>query len=182
MTRTFVPAMGERGHKHKHLHDHQSARVINVGSLGGRVTFPLMGVYNSTKYAVESLSDALRVELAPFGIDVAIVEPGPIRTEFNDRAMASIDPGAISASPYASVLARADELQRKFEERGAGPAVTTAAIVHAALARRPRVRYLVPLSSSLLLAVVTMLPTRLVDGIMRIAAGLTRKRLLAAAP
>jgi short-subunit dehydrogenase len=55
-------------------------------SYDGPLTFPLMGAYNSTKYAVESLSDALRNELHPFGIQVSIVEPGPIRTEFNDRA------------------------------------------------------------------------------------------------
>jgi NAD(P)-dependent dehydrogenase (short-subunit alcohol dehydrogenase family) len=67
VTRAFLPKMRERG----------DGRVVNVGSIGGRYTFPLMGAYNSTKYAVESLSDALRNELAPFGIDVSIVEPGP---------------------------------------------------------------------------------------------------------
>ena len=171
VTRAFVPSMRTRG----------SGRVINVGSLGGRVTFPLMGVYNSTKYAVEALSDALRIELAPFGIDVAIVEPGPIRTEFNDRAMQSIDATAIDASPYAAVLADAAALRERFEAASAGPAVTTSAIVHAALARRPRVRYLVPFSSTLLVALVALLPTRLVDLVMRLAAGLTRQRLLRAA-
>jgi NAD(P)-dependent dehydrogenase (short-subunit alcohol dehydrogenase family) len=171
VTRAFVPGMRERG----------AGRVINVGSVGGRVTFPLMGAYNSTKYAVESLSDALRVELAPFGIEVSIVEPGPIRTEFNDRAMATIDPAALGESPYAPAVARADRLREQFEAQAAGPEVTTKAIVHAALARRPRVRYVVPFTSSLLLAVVAMLPTRWVDIVMRVAAGLTRKQLLAAA-
>jgi short-subunit dehydrogenase len=174
VTRAFLPAMRVRG----------SGRVINVGSLGGRVTFPLMGVYNSTKYAVEALSDALRIELAPFGVEVAIVEPGPIRTDFNDRAMQTIDAAVLDASPYAAVLSTsaAGAFRERFEAAAADPAVTTDAIVHAALARRPRVRYLLPFTSTLLVALVSLLPTRLVDGVMRFAAGLTTQRLLLDAP
>lgn len=167
VTRAFLPKMRERG----------AGRIVNVGSIGGRMTFPLMGVYNSTKYAVESLSDALRNELAPFGIDVSIVEPGPIRTEFNDRAMETIDRDSLASSPYAPVIAVADEFRSRFEARSAGPEVTTRAIVHASLARRPRVRYVVPFSASILLAVISWLPTRLTDAIMRTLAGLTRKNL-----
>ena len=63
VTRTFLPAIRER----------KSGRIINVSSVGGRVTFPFMGVYNASKYAVESLSDALHMELKPFGVDVVLV-------------------------------------------------------------------------------------------------------------
>jgi short-subunit dehydrogenase len=157
-------------------------RIVNVASIGGRVTFPLMGAYNSTKYAVESLSDALRYELAAFGIRVSVVEPGPIRTEFNDRAMATIDKDRLQATAYAAVVARAEEFQRRFESQSAGPEVTTKAIVHAALARRPRVRYVVPFSSSILLAVLGALPVRLVDALFRAVTGLTAKRMRAAQP
>ncbi len=169
VTRAFLPAMRERG----------SGRIINVGSIGGRVTFPLMGAYNSTKYAVESLSDALRNELAPFGISVSIVEPGPIKTEFNDRAMETIDPSSIEGSAYAPVLAHAEKFKKQFESQAAGPEVTTSAIVHAATARRPRIRYVVPFASAILLGVIAFLPTRLVDAVMRAMAGLTRKKLAA---
>jgi NAD(P)-dependent dehydrogenase (short-subunit alcohol dehydrogenase family) len=172
VTRAFLPQMRARG----------EGRIVNVASIGGRVTFPLMGAYNSTKYAVESLSDALRYELAVFGIRVSVVEPGPIRTEFNDRAMATIDKERLQASAYASVIARAEEFQRRFESQSAGPEVTTRAIVHAALAKRPRVRYVVPFSSSVLLAVLGALPVRLVDAIFRVATGLTAKRMRAAQP
>lgn len=167
VTRAYVPEMRRRG----------GGRVVNVGSIGGRFTFPLMGAYNATKYAVESLSDALRNELAPFGIDVSIVEPGPIKTEFNDRAMDTIDPARFEGSPYAPVLARAEKFREQFESTSAGPEVTTRAIVHAATARRPRVRYVVPRRAAMLLAVLAVLPTRLVDAGMRLAAGLTKKRL-----
>lgn len=167
VTRAFVPQMRRRG----------AGRVINIGSIGGRFTFPLMGAYNATKYAVESLSDALRNELAPFGIDVAIVEPGPIKTEFSDRAMDTIDPARVQESPYAPVLARAEKFRSQFEQGAAGPEVTTRAIVHAATARRPRVRYVVPRTAAMLLAILAILPTRLVDAGMRLAAGLTKKQL-----
>lgn len=170
VTRAFLPQMRERG----------QGRIINVGSIGGRMTFPLMGAYNATKYAVESISDALRNEVAPFGIDVSIVEPGPIRTEFNERAMETIDVARLAGSPYEKVVRQAEALRARFESRAAGPEVTTRAIVHAATARRPRIRYVVPFSSAVMLAVMAVLPTRVVDAVMRAASGLTRRNLLAA--
>ena len=167
VTRAFLPRMRARG----------DGRVVNVGSIGGRYTFPLMGVYNSTKYAVESLSDALRNELAPFGIDVSIIEPGPIATEFNDRAMDTIDPSAFVGSPYEPVIVQAERFRKQFEAQSAGPEVTTQAIVHASLSRRPRVRYVVPRRAAFMLALLAFLPTRLVDFVMQRAAGLTRKNM-----
>src|SRR5215472_10432048 len=80
VTRAALPMMRERG----------AGRIVNVSSLGGRFTLPLFGVYNSTKFAVESLSDALRIELAPFGIRVSLVEPGVIATNFTDRSMSGL--------------------------------------------------------------------------------------------
>src|SRR5450756_99005 len=56
----------------------RSGRIVNIGSMGGRMTFPIGGYYHATKYAVEAISDALRVEVKPFGIDVILVEPGPV--------------------------------------------------------------------------------------------------------
>ena len=167
VTRAFLPRMRARG----------QGRIVNVGSIGGRYTFPLMGAYNSTKYAVESLSDALRNELAPFGIAVSIIEPGPIATEFNDRAMDTIDVAAFAGSAYEPVIAQAERFRKQFEANSSGPEVTTRAIVHAALGRRPRVRYVVPRAAGLMLAILAILPTRLVDFVMQRASGLTKKNL-----
>lgn len=167
VTRAFVPKMRERG----------QGRVVNVGSIGGRFTFPLMGVYNSTKYAVESLSDALRNELAPFGVAVSIIEPGPIATEFNAVAMDTVDMIQFSGSPYEAIVLRADKVRKRFESGSSGPEVTTRAIVHAALGRRPRIRYVAPRMLSFFLFFLAVMPTRLVDFIMQRAAGLTRKTL-----
>ncbi|HTJ81682.1 MAG TPA: SDR family NAD(P)-dependent oxidoreductase, partial [Polyangiaceae bacterium] len=88
-----------------------TGRIVNVSSLGGRVTLPMFGAYNSTKYAVESLSDALRAELASFGIGVVLIEPGTIKSEFADVAIgttAKLPPG----SPYARALEGADQLKK----------------------------------------------------------------------
>ena len=167
VTRAFLPKMRERG----------EGRVVNVGSVGGRVTFPLMGVYNSTKYAVESLSDALRNELAPFGVSVSIIEPGPIATEFNDVAMETIDRGGIGASPYEAIVLRADQLRQRFESSSSGPEVTTRAIVHACTGRRPGIRYVAPRMLGFALFFLAFIPTRLLDLVMQRAAGLTRKTL-----
>src|SRR5688500_4857405 len=67
--------------------------IVNVSSMGGRLTFPGGGAYHATKYAVEALSDALRMEVARFGIDVICVEPGLIRTEFGSTAASSVGDG-----------------------------------------------------------------------------------------
>jgi short-subunit dehydrogenase len=167
VTRAFVTQMRDRG----------EGRIINIGSISGRMTMPLGGAYGATKYAVEALSDALRLELAPFGISVSIVEPGPIQSEFNDHAMATVETQDIENSPYAPVLARAGEFRAQFEAQAAGPEVTTKAIVHAATARKPRVRYVVPFRASLLLALFAVIPTRITDAILRLAMGFTAARL-----
>ncbi len=181
VTRAFLPQMRERGVA-AGGRANEMPKIINVSSIGGRTTFPLMGAYNSTKYAVESLSDALRRELAPFGISVSLVEPGPIRTEFNDTAMATINHERVGASVYAPVVAQAEKFKAQFEKQSAGPEVTTKAIVHAVNARRPRVRYVVPFSSAIMLSVLEWMPTRLVDAIFRAVSGLTKKNLASVPP
>ena len=94
VTRAFLPAMCARGR----------GRIINVSSTAGRVTVPLSGAYCASKYAVESLSDALRLELAPFGIEVVLVEPGPIRTDFAAHTMDAASKYAVATSPYAPLF------------------------------------------------------------------------------
>src|SRR4051795_11952923 len=74
-------------------------RIVNISSMGGRLVFPGGGYYHATKFAVEALSDALRFEVKGFGIDVVIVEPGLIKTEFGNVAVGSLDPAA-NDGPY----------------------------------------------------------------------------------
>src|SRR3954471_2142657 len=100
VTRAFLPKMRER----------RAGRIINVSSVGGRITLPFFGVYNSTKYAVESLSDAMRYELRPFGIDVSLIEPGVIRTNFEATAISGLD--AFAQSPYAKSVAKYEQMSK----------------------------------------------------------------------
>src|SRR5881275_1987160 len=84
LTQLVLPGMRRQGW----------GKVVNLSSMGGRLTFPGGGVYHASKHAVEALSDALRFEVRGFGIDVITIEPGLIRTEFGDTAVGSIDSAA----------------------------------------------------------------------------------------
>jgi NAD(P)-dependent dehydrogenase (short-subunit alcohol dehydrogenase family) len=122
VTRAFLPAMRVRG----------AGRIVNVSSIGGRFTMPLFGAYNSTKYAVEALSDALRMELWPFGIRVSLLEPGAIRTDFTGRALGRADGRPVDDGTYGRVVDRYLALARRMDLLAPGPAVTTRALRHAA--------------------------------------------------
>ena len=168
VTRAFVPAMRARG----------QGRIVNVSSVGGRVTLPLLAVYNSTKYAVEALSDGLRIELKPFGLEVAVIEPGVIDTGFASTSFGLIDPSEAQDSPYAFVLERAEEIRAQSDRMAVGPEHTSRAIEHAATSRRPRARYVTPfLGGRVTLALARAMPTRVLDWVLGQQVGLTRRRL-----
>ena len=164
VTRAFLPAMRERG----------SGRIINVSSVGGRITMPFGGAYSASKYALESISDALRVELAPFGIQVVLIEPGVIRSEFGNRSMDLVGQYRVDGSPYAPVFDRAEELQARSEQMAVGPDVIARVMARAIEARRPAARYVAPIRARLMLALVEALPTRAADALMARVAGLHR--------
>ena len=171
MIRAFVPQMRARG----------AGRIINVSSLGGRLTLPFLGSYNSTKYAVESLSDALRAELYPFGVRVSIVEPGVIHTGFTDRSMTEAQKYDRADSPYRPVLDRMGEIRKMSDSTAVGPECIARAIERAATARRPRARYVAPLRAALGIGFLRALPTAWADALLRLAFGLTRRRFRLAA-
>jgi len=119
-------------------------RIVNISSMGGRIVFPTGGWYHASKYAVEALSDALRVEVAPFGVTVVLVEPGLIRTEFESVASSGLAPEAASG-PYAQMRRSADEVMRQaYRSRAGAPPEAVADVIRKAVeARRPRTRYVV---------------------------------------
>jgi NAD(P)-dependent dehydrogenase (short-subunit alcohol dehydrogenase family) len=149
-------------------------RIVNVSSMGGRMTFPGGGAYHATKHAVEALSDALRFELRGFGIDVVLIEPGLIKTRFGETAAGSIDDaspkseddayaefnaavGAATAGVYEGPLARL----------GGGPEAVAKTIERAISGRRPKTRYKVTPSARLILAQRRLLTDRAWDAFMR---------------
>jgi len=167
LTRAVLPAMLARG----------EGRIVNVSSVSGRVPAPVLGAYHASKYALEALSDALRMELAPFGIRVVIVEPGTIRTEFAARAMSEATGARSLASRYAAVYARASSIEQRFDRVAGGTGPVVRAIERALAARRPRARYVAPRSFMFVIALVRLLPTCWLDALMQRTFGLTRKQL-----
>lgn len=165
VTRAVLPKMRER----------RSGRIINVSSVGGRITLPYFGVYNSTKYAVESLSDALRYELRPFGIDVALIEPGVIRTNFEATAVAGFS--QFASTPYAVAVQKYEQLSKTADRFASNPIVIARAIARAVSAGRPAARYVTPRSNRVIIWMSAFLPTRMWDWMMRKVGFLTPKVL-----
>ena len=146
-------------------------RIVNVSSMGGRLTFPGGGNYHATKYAVEAISDALRFEVAGFGVGVVVVEPGLIRTGFADAATGSME-GATADGPYAGFDAAVAKAVRDNYERGpflrlgGGPETVAATIERAITAARPRTRYAVTPSAHLFIGLRRLLPDRAWDALV----------------
>ena len=145
-------------------------RIVNISSMGGKLTFPGGGFYHATKHAVEAISDALRFELRGFGIDVVVIEPGLIKTSFGDTAAGSIAPtgeGSVYAGFNAAVAkATVGAYEGPLARLGAGPERVARTIEKAISARRPRPRYPVTASARLILAQRRLLPDRLWDAFL----------------
>ena len=144
-------------------------RVVNVSSMGGKLTFPGGGIYHATKYAVEAISDALRFEVRGFGIAVSVVEPGPIKTHFEDTSIGSMDGAAADASPYAEFNASVAERVRGTYKgpMAAGPEPVARAIERAVSAKHPRSRYPVTGAARMLMFTRRALPDGAWDAMMR---------------
>jgi NAD(P)-dependent dehydrogenase (short-subunit alcohol dehydrogenase family) len=144
-------------------------RIVNVSSMGGRLTFPGGGWYHATKHAVEALSDALRFEVQSFGIDVVVIEPGLIRTDFAETAVGSIPVGEETYGRFnAAVGAATAGAYNGFYGRrlGGGPDTVARTIERAISAKRPRTRYRVTPSAKLFLTVRRLLPDRGWDAVV----------------
>jgi NAD(P)-dependent dehydrogenase (short-subunit alcohol dehydrogenase family) len=146
-------------------------KIVNVGSMGGRLTFPGGGLYHATKYAVESLSDALRFEVRGFGVDVIVIEPGLINTNFGAVASASVQ-RAEDGGPYADFnrrVARTTEgvYTGPMSKLGGPPEAVAASIADALAADRPKARYPVTPSATLFMGLRRLLPDRIWDAVLR---------------
>jgi NAD(P)-dependent dehydrogenase (short-subunit alcohol dehydrogenase family) len=145
-----------------------SGRIVNITSMGGRFAAPFGGWYHATKWAVEALSDSLRQEVAGFGIDVVVVEPGAIRTEWGGIAMQSAREVS-GRGAYAERVARmASRFDRSGDRAGSDPEVVARAISRAVSARRPRTRYAVGAGAKPVIALKAALPDRAFDSVLRL--------------
>jgi NAD(P)-dependent dehydrogenase (short-subunit alcohol dehydrogenase family) len=155
LAQLVLPGMRRRGR----------GTIVNLSSMGGRFTFPGFGVYHASKYALEALSDALRCEVRYLGVDVILIEPGMIKTEFGAAAISSMSSlgTAPKDSPYTEFNAALARTTAESYEKGplaalSGTADDVARVVERAIAaRRPRARYTVTPSAKLLLGLRRLL-------------------------
>jgi NAD(P)-dependent dehydrogenase (short-subunit alcohol dehydrogenase family) len=148
-------------------------KIVNVSSMGGKLVFPGGGFYHATKYAVEALSDALRFEVKGFGVDVVIIEPGLIITEFGKTAVSAAGDTTSSDGPYGkfneSVTAATAGVYESgaLAKLGGGPDKVAKTIERAISSRRPRIRYRVTPSARLLMTQRALVSDRMWDAMMR---------------
>jgi NAD(P)-dependent dehydrogenase (short-subunit alcohol dehydrogenase family) len=161
MCQLVLPAMRAR----------RSGTIVNISSMGGRLTFPGGGAYHASKYAIEALSDVLRFEVGGQGVDVVLVEPGIIRTGFADAVvehMPSTDDEYAGFNAYVATATRAAYERGPLARLGGTPEDVAAVIARAVTARRPRTRYPVTPSAHLMIGLRRLLPDRAWD---RLVAG-----------
>ena len=119
-------------------------RIVLMGSIGGRSALPFLGAYAMSKFALEAMADALRVELAPFGLQVAIVEPGTIATPIWSKPQRTAeDLQATAAELYGARMTRFRALAAARASRAVPPIEVAKAVEHALTASRPKTRYVV---------------------------------------
>lgn len=155
-------------------------RVVFVSSLSGRVATPMTGAYNASKFALEGMADALRMELHPWGVRVVLVEPAQTDTAMWQDAQAALEEAVAALRPGAAELyARHIEGARKMiprSQRMATPAEGVAAAVQRALtAKRPRARYVVGTGPKVQGVLSSVTPTPVLDAILRLGTGVPRR-------
>ncbi len=147
-------------------------RIVNMSSISGRITAPLLGPYSMSKFALEAFSDALRRELEPFGISVSVVEPGVIKTPIWEKGLDSSKERvarmpARALERYGSRIETLRERAREMSETGTAPEEVAKAVYHALVSDRPKTRYLVGADARLAAKLAWLLPDRALDRLMR---------------
>ena len=168
VTQAFLPLLRKR-----------RGRIVNIGSIGGRMATPFLGAYAASKFAMEAFTDSLRMELQPWGISVSIVEPGSIATPLWEKGQAAADEidrklpqtGHALYDPAVAAMRRvADKLARA----AIPPSAVAKAVAHALTAKRPKTRYLVGRDAKLQAAVAKLVPDRMRDWLIVQRMGLPR--------
>jgi short-subunit dehydrogenase len=150
------------------MRDMHSGRIINISSMGGKIYTPLGAWYHATKHALEGFSDCLRLEVKPFGIDVVVVEPGAIQSEWEGIAAESAQKTS-GAGAYKDFTQKVVATMKDVYKNGqpSPPEVVANTVVKAALKKRPKTRYAVGKNAKLLLTLRSWLSDRGFDGLIR---------------
>jgi NAD(P)-dependent dehydrogenase (short-subunit alcohol dehydrogenase family) len=158
LTQLVVPHLRERG----------SGRIVNIGSVAGRIARPLSSIYDSTKHALEAITDGLRGELAPFGVEVVLIRPGFILSEFVDTANRVSGPVIENAGPYAPYFKGFRAGYERMQKMAGQPDDIARLVEKALTARRPAPRYAAPVHAKLVLFLKWLLPARVLDYMVRL--------------
>lgn len=161
LTRAVLPLMRDQG----------GGTILQISSMGGRVTFPLYSIYHASKWAVEGFSESLHYELEPFNINVKLIEPGAIKTDFYGRSRRFIR--GENLPTYHDFVDRMERFAQTAGDNGEAPEVVAKAIFKAATDGSRRMRYAVGQPAPLLLALRRILPDRLFFGLIKLAARLS---------
>ena len=152
MTNAVLPAMRAQ----------RSGKIIHIGSVGGKLWSVLGGWYQATKYALEGLADCTRNELRPFGIDVVLIEPGGIKSEWREITIKNIRETS-GNGPYAPIAAAAAKFFEGIDSMEAEPKLVADVIVKAAESERPKARYVVPGNAKIMLFMKAITTDRMFD-------------------
>lgn len=158
LARLVLPAMRAQG----------KGRIVHVGTVMGRVSFPLLGAYSSSKAALESLNDALRLEARRFGVRVVMVIPGTVKTDFDEVALRSLRARNVDEdSPHRVPLERLEKMVDGSTEKGIPPEAVAARIQHALEVGRPRAVYALTPEARAAMWVLAWLPAAIRDPLLR---------------
>ena len=154
-------------------------RIVNIGSIGGKMSVPFVSAYSATKFGVEAISDALRVELRPWGIKVVCVEPGSIATPLWERGFEQFDRQVEKMSPeamelYGDLIPRMRKIVKRQAKAGIPPARVADAVEHALTSKRPKTRYLVG-NDARAQTVLRLVPDRSRDALLARVVGIRSK-------
>ena len=151
-----------------YMRKQKSGRIINVSSMGGRLTTYFGAWYHATKYALEAFSDALRMEVSDFGIDVSLIEPGGIKTDWGIIAADKLENSAKGGAYEKEAMKTAKGMKKQYSGNLlSNPIVITKAISKAVNSNRPKARYLIGFMAKPLVFLHTILPAKVFDKIMK---------------
>ena len=161
LTRRVIPLMREQGH----------GRIVNCSSVLGLVGLTWRGAYVATKFAMEGLTDVLRIEMKGTGIEVILIEPGPIATKIRENAIPHFErwldwENSARREQYVSLRGRLYDKKTKKDRFELGPEAVTAKLVRALEDRRPKARYFVTTPTHLMGLLRRVLPTRVLDWVI----------------
>lgn len=155
MTQLALPHMRRNGY----------GKIVNISSIGGKIGEPHGSWYHAAKFAVEGMSDSIRMELKQFGIDVIIIEPGSIKTEWNGIARENMLKVS-GKTPYGNLAKKHANMLKNFEGRGSEPSIIGKTIVKAVKARKPKTRYCIGVGGPMMLNMRRILSDRMFDNMM----------------